>query len=232
MAQAVQIDFDQPIALFPLPSCVLLPHGAAPLHLFEPRYRQMMADVLHGARLVALALFAGDDWRKNYEGRPPLRPVVCIGYVTRHERTPDGRYLILLHGVCRAVIDEELPAEGLPYRRALLDPLEANPDCTDQELAPTRTLLDQLLADPALHPLAGMAALQNCASSDLPTEALVDLAGLALQLDTETRYQLLAQADPRQRALWLAQYLAQTRYTLALARRHERGAIVDGLAVN
>ena len=55
MSHTLTIDFNKPIALFPLPGCVLLPHNATPLHIFEPRYRAMTSDALDTTGLIAMA---------------------------------------------------------------------------------------------------------------------------------------------------------------------------------
>ena len=75
---------------------------------------------------IAMAVFRGDDWKLDYEGRPPLRPAVCIGQIVHHDALEDGRHNILLHGVCRAKIVRLIePTSERPYRMARLEPLEA-----------------------------------------------------------------------------------------------------------
>src|SRR4051794_9383388 len=94
--------------LFPLPDLVLFPAVVQPLHIFEPRYRQLMADALAGDRLMALALLK-PGWEEDYQKRPPIHPVVCLGRIFKEERLPDGRYNLLLHGLSRARVREEIP---------------------------------------------------------------------------------------------------------------------------
>src|SRR5262249_61215492 len=97
-----------PARLFPLPTLVLFPHVLQPLHIFEPRYRQMTADALAGDRLIAMALLR-PGWEKDYEGRPPIYSVICVGRIVAEKRLPDGRFNILLRGVSRARVRRELP---------------------------------------------------------------------------------------------------------------------------
>src|SRR5690349_9137631 len=99
--------------LFPLPNVVLFPHLSLPLHIFEPRYRQMTADVLEGDRLLALAQFK-PGWETNYEGRPDIHEMVCLAKVVADERLPSGRYNLVVRGLHRAVVTTEL-ATALPY---------------------------------------------------------------------------------------------------------------------
>jgi hypothetical protein len=92
------------VPLFPLPNAVLFPGVPLPLHVFEPRYREMVRDVERGAeRLIGMVLLRG-EWRKDYYGRPEIFPVGCAGRVVNIESLPDGRYNILLHGAREFVI--------------------------------------------------------------------------------------------------------------------------------
>src|SRR5206468_10763458 len=84
--------------LFPLPNMVLFPHVVQPLHVFEPRYRQMTADALAGDRLIALTLLQ-PGWEEEYEARPAVHPVACLGRVVADQLLPDGRYNLLVRGI-------------------------------------------------------------------------------------------------------------------------------------
>ena len=86
------------IPLFPLPNVVLFPNVFLPLHIFEPRYREMVADALDGDRIIGMALLR-PGWEADYEGRPPVYPVGCAGVITHAERLADGRYNIVLRGL-------------------------------------------------------------------------------------------------------------------------------------
>jgi len=111
------------IPIFPLPDVVLFPHTLLPLHIFEPRYRQMVEDALAGDRRIAMAILRA-GWENEYYGRPPVHPVAGVGEIVQHERLADGRFNILLRGTMRAGIVAELPGNK-PYRvvraRPLLD---------------------------------------------------------------------------------------------------------------
>ena len=71
-------EFSGKVRLFPLPNLVLFPHVMQPLHIFEPRYRFLLEDALATDRLIAMALLA-PGWENDYEGRPPLYPMACLG---------------------------------------------------------------------------------------------------------------------------------------------------------
>ena len=229
MSESLTIDFRQPVPLFPLPSCLLLPWATVPLHIFEPRYRKMTNDALDRRGLIAMAMFEGSDWRKDYEGNPEIRPVVCVGYIVRHERLPDGRFNILLQGACRARIVRELPVKL--YRQAVLEPLERTPTM-EIDLADERLRLDALLNDPLLKELSSVAAVRNWVSREIPTAALIDLATMAVCERSEERYDMLSEPQTLVRAHWLERWLRSTRRTLSLAGKFEPPKPSDQVNVN
>jgi hypothetical protein len=109
------------LPIFPLPGAVLLPHALVPLHIFEPRYRKMTKDCEAGLRVLALANIPDDQAAAE---RPPrVARVIGVGVLARVEPLPDGRFNIVLRGVRRAVIEQELPA-GEPYRLVRAAPLD------------------------------------------------------------------------------------------------------------
>jgi Lon protease-like protein len=112
------------LPLFPLPNVVLFPNVFLPLHIFEPRYREMVADALASDRMIGMVLLR-PGWDRDYEGRPPIYPVGCSGLLTHNERLPDGRYNIVLRGIERFRILEE--DHTLSYRRAIVEPLRDRP---------------------------------------------------------------------------------------------------------
>src|SRR5436305_13236721 len=103
-------NFDGSVRLFPLPNLVMFPYVIQPLHIFEPRYRRMTADALEDDRLLALVLLR-PGWEENYHDRPPIHPVAVIGVISNEERLADGKYNLVLHGLRRVRIVEELPPD-------------------------------------------------------------------------------------------------------------------------
>ena len=108
------------LPLFPLPNVVLFPNVFLPLHIFEARYREMIADAIASDRMIGMVLLR-PGWERDYEGRPAIYPVGCSGVVTHFEKLPDGRYNIVLRGLDRFRIAEEDHQRS--YRRAVIDPL-------------------------------------------------------------------------------------------------------------
>lgn len=112
------------LAIFPLSSVVLFPGVQVPLHIFEPRYRQMTADALGGSRGIGMAVVA-PEYGHEMASDPPLHPIGCAGAIRQAQELPDGRYNLVLEGTYRfRILDEPgRPAEQL-YRRAIVELLE------------------------------------------------------------------------------------------------------------
>jgi len=127
------------IPLFPLPDVVLFPNLQRPLLIFEPRYREMLADALNGSRMLGMVVLR-PGFEKDYDGRPPIYAVGCAGVIEEHEQLPDGRSIILLRGLTRfRVLSED---QRKPYRLARV---EAIPErFTDADLGPLSALRERL----------------------------------------------------------------------------------------
>lgn len=115
-------DLPPVVPVFPLAGVLLLPRRLLPLNVFEPRYLAMVAAVLNGDRLIAIvqpSLTA----TAVVPSRPQLERVGCLGRLTQHAETGDGRLMIGLTGVARFRIVEELAATT-PYRQVRIDTQE------------------------------------------------------------------------------------------------------------
>jgi Lon protease-like protein len=99
------------LPIFPLSNVVLFPRVRTPLHLFEPRYRQLAREVLEGERRIGMTVVRPEH-ADEMIGDPPIFPVGCAGVITESHRLPDGRYNIVLLGEYRVRIVSELPREG------------------------------------------------------------------------------------------------------------------------
>jgi Lon protease-like protein len=198
-------DFEGVVRLFPLPNLVLFPSVMQPLHIFEPRYRRLTADALAGDRLLSLVLLR-PGWEGDYEGRPALYEVCCVGKIIADQRLPDGRYNLLVRGLSRARIVEELPA-ALPYRSARVDLL---PDVSVARPGRERALRRQLVGRaPSWFPAEGAIREQlvKLLDSDLPLGALCDIVAFALPLAVEAKQELLGEPDVGRRARRLLRHL-------------------------
>jgi len=108
------------IPVFPLPNVVFFPKTYIPLHIFEPRYRQMVVDAQQGDGIIGMALLK-EGWEAHYHGNPPIYPVGCAGRLVTVESLEDGRFNILLYGIGRFLVTRE--HFDRPYRQAQVEPL-------------------------------------------------------------------------------------------------------------
>jgi uncharacterized protein len=178
----------QALKVFPLPSAVLFPHAALPLHIFEPRYRELVRDALAGDKVMALGQLQ-PGWEGQYEGRPTLQPMLCAGFIAWHEELPDGRYNLLLQGVCRArVVSERAP-------RTLYREVEAQVLVDPPYSGPEEAQLRQ-----ALFELSGRVP-PSFAENLLPAVAranggaLADMVAAEVVPESERRQELLCELD-------------------------------------
>ncbi|HXW04601.1 MAG TPA: LON peptidase substrate-binding domain-containing protein [Vicinamibacterales bacterium] len=172
------------IPLFPLPNAVLFPNVFLPLHIFEPRYREMVNDALEGDRIIGMILLR-PGWEAEYEGRPPVYSIGCAGLITHAERLPDGRFNIVLRGLEKfRILDED---DSRTYRIAQVDSLlEQMTDEDRTEMRMARRRLEALLvpqpegrgADPKVPPT-------------MPDEDLVNALAQYLELEPVEKQALL-----------------------------------------
>ncbi len=202
----------QSIPIFPLPDVVLFPTVCLPLHIFEPRYREMVADALEGDRIIGMALLR-PGWQEQYEGRPPIYPVGCAGLITHAERLPDGRYNIVLRGLEKFRVLRE--HERRPYREADVQPLvESLSDGDRQVVRAARRRLEALLVPrPQGH---GVEAKMPAAMGD---EDLVNTLAQYLEFETVEKQALLE----RDGLLARCQSLIELLEMKVLVSRHEWG---------
>jgi Lon protease-like protein len=104
------------VPLFPLPGAILFPRAQLPLHIFEPRYREMVRDALDGSGRFGMI----QPHRLDDDNTAPLYGVGCVGDIVGVEELDDGRCNIVLHGTNRFRIVGERESEA-PYRCAEVD---------------------------------------------------------------------------------------------------------------
>lgn len=188
------------VRLFPLPNVVLLPETTLPLHVFEPRYRRMLADALESDRLIGMQLLRPGD--PGDGARPAVYPIGCAGEVVDTETLEDGRSNILLRGAFRYRIDAE-PPTGAPYRVAEVTPIGIAPLPPGDGAGRTPRDLRRRLAD-ALRRLAiglGRGEAREL-SPGLSDEGLVNEAASLLGVEPEEAYRLLAMDRLEERYAW------------------------------
>jgi Lon protease-like protein len=186
-------DLPQVIPVFPLDGVLLLPHGMLPLNIFEPRYLNMIDDVMSGDRIIGMIQTQGGQGGLSEEGAPALLQVGCAGRITSYAETPDGRYLITLTGVCRFRLGAELPVRT-PYRQVRADfgPFEPDLQALREESSADRPAL--LSALKAYLERRGMEVDWRMAK-EAPLEALVNSLAMALPFDQGEKQALLEACD-------------------------------------
>lgn len=177
----------QVVPVFPLPNVFLFPGSLMPLHIFEPRYKQMIEDLLdRPGRLVMGTIL---DGLEREDGEPQLFECGGLGEIVRHERLPEGRFLIWLLGQARVRI-EEVPSDRL-YRRVAIEELEDVPPPFDAE-AELREKVQRAV-------LARAPEFVNL-PEEVPLGHLTDLLLQRLQLPQSTMRTLYAEMDLTARA--------------------------------
>jgi ATP-dependent Lon protease len=213
-----------PVRLFPLPSLVMFPHVVQPLHIFEPRYCSLLEEAIAGDRQIAMVLLQ-PGWESDYEGRPAIAPVACLGKVMAHERLPAGRHNILLRGLRRVAIQRELPASR-PFREAVVELLD---DFYPASGAKRRAKSQRQLVELARQLLPDSTALHEeldeLLASDASLGMLTDVFSFTLGFSTAVKQRLLAESNVDFRGNLLTDQLT------ALVRRLEPQATDDPTAL-
>ncbi len=199
-------EFSGRVRLFPLPNLVLFPHVMQPLHIFEPRYRCLLEDALAEDRLIAMALLA-PGWESDYEGRPPVCPMACLGRVTTFHRLEDGTYNLLLLGLQRVRLVREIEPRKL-YREAEVALCE---DCYPVAPKPAGRVLQQRLRDAFVRVLPLLPEAQEqmdqLLATDIPLGMLTDVISFMLDIKIDRKESLLAEVNVHRRAQMLLEYL-------------------------
>ncbi len=176
------------LKVFPLPSAVLLPGGALPLHIFEPRYRQLVAHALETDGVFAMAqVIPGQE--RLMPTAPGLEDMLCVGVISQHEQTEDGRYTLVLVGVARARLVRELPQTN-EYREVEAEVL---PDSSFD--GPEETQLRQAVLElvARLPQDVGQRIAQVTARAK--GGMLADVVAAAIFDDAIQRYEILSELD-------------------------------------
>lgn len=186
-----------PIFLFPLPSTVFYPSTLLPLHVFEPRYRQMVIDALESHRLIGMVLLR-PGWEENYFDKPVVATVGCAGKIETTQSLPDGKFNIILKGLSRFRIVRE--AGSKPYRLAEVDFLsEVNDESVDfSENLYAKKLFDYYEKYMDLLPAEHQSKkieLKNCQW----LSSMVDQIAYQFDFKSEDKQTLLEELDVRKR---------------------------------
>jgi Lon protease-like protein len=194
-------DLPAVIPVFPLDGALLLPGGVLPLQIFEPRYQNMVDDVMRGHRIIGMVQTGEGGTRRA----PALLAVGCAGRITSYSETGDGKYLIALTGVSRFGLVEELDTRT-PYRQVQADfrrfeaDLGADDAAMEFERAPFLSVLRRYLDNRQL-------GVEWEVVNSAPGPALINSLAMALPFSTVEKQALLEAADLEARRLILTTLL-------------------------
>ena len=199
------------IPIFPLPNVVLFPHVFLPLHIFEPRYREMVTDALEGDRIIGMVLLR-PGYESDYEGRPPIYPVGCAGVISQAQQLSDGRYNIVLRGLEKFRVEGEDTSRS--YRLAHIETLMERLGEGERALVRAeRRRLEALLV-----PQPEGRGVENVPSS-MSDEDLVNTLAQYLELETVEKQALLERDGLLARCRSLIELLEMK----VLVQRHKWG---------
>jgi hypothetical protein len=189
------------LKVFPLHGVSVLPGTPTPFHVFEPRYKALVTDALGGDRVLAVPSLVSKSGAS--EDQPPLRKICGAGLVEAEERYDDGRYDVVVRGVARVRLVEELPRpEGRLYREFRAEILEdrwpaGGPAALDGQLEALRQIVYDLSM--RLPPESGAPQLAEAVVQLKDPSAIVDLVAAATLSDPGARQQVLEQLDVAKR---------------------------------
>lgn len=186
------------LAVFPLPNVVFFPGTSLPLHIFEPRYCEMVRQTIVNKQHIGMFLLR-PGWEQDYYGNPPIFPIGCAGELAFVENLPDDKFNIVLKGVYR--VRALGTVQENPYRKARVEILSEVLQQDASTLEATRTSLLEAYrrittGNPMLDTLTDFTAFVNSMAS-------------TLRLDLETKSQLLTEDDVYARAQTLERILRQ-----------------------
>ncbi len=204
-------DLPPVIPLFPLPNVAALPYLQVPLHVFEPRYRAMLADAMAGDHVIGLVQLQ-PGFEADYEGRPPIFSIGCAAIVVTSDRQPDGEFDIVLRGFMKFRITGETGDKA--YRLARVEPIH---EPVDEVM---RAALHE--ERPGLEAAMAISLGIDPASLRLPPisdEDLVNSMVMSLDFDTVDRQVLIEQPGVLARAQKLSELLQRASTASPAPRR-------------
>lgn len=200
------IELPSRIPIFPLPDTVFFPGTVLPLHVFEARYRKMVAEHLPGARVIGVILLE-PGWQEDYYGSPAVYPVGCAGPMEEVTRLPDGRYTLQVQGRWKIEVVRYLQTE--PYRMAEVRELterQADESLVSVQQAKTRLLGAYMSLASALE---GRPSNPFTFDPSLEFTRLVNMACMHLGIDAEEKQRLLELHDVDERGRRVIRLLEQ-----------------------
>ncbi len=215
------------VPVFPLPQVVLFPGALIPLHLFEPRYREMAADAIASSGVIALALLKPGYEPLYYTHRAPIHRVAGLGQIISSEKLDTGNYNVLVRGIARArVLDESVERS---YRLARIEPLQTYSSAGDKRAADLFAELKTAIRAGAPLDAQLRERWLQLFEVALDLDALSDLLAAGLPASAELRQCLLDEIDAATRTEML---IDQLKTLTSVARNRRRTGTGDEHSMN
>ncbi len=223
-------DFDGVARLFPLPNLVLFPGVIQALNIFEPRYRMMMEEALDGDGLITMAMLKPEQLSTGIE-RPTLFETVCVGKILTHAKLDDGCYNLLLAGVHRARILEEVSFE-LPFRKARVELI--NDEVEDEQLAEDlrQEIVERFLEILPTNSHLDRESLENLLDSNVATGQLIDLIAYSSGANPLQLQQLLDTHQVCQRGKLILKAMRSLENNVASEQKMQRPTFPPDFSLN
>jgi len=218
-------NFSGVIPLFPLSSIVFFPNTLLPLHIFEPRYKEMVNAAINNEKIIGMALLK-PGWESDYYGNPDVYDVIGMGRIVSSEVFEDGKINIILYGLKRAKIQEIIT--DLPYRLARVSIMDNNPNTKDEIY---RSKIEQLIYKWNLYLNEKQKAHKINVNTKLPLENLTDALASLIFYNVFDKQRLLEETNVLKRAEIIIHDL-QTKLEIVSITSHKRKEIMEKRNLN
>ena len=220
----VEIQVPDEVPVMTLPDVAFFPQALLPLRIFEPRYRQMLSDVLATNRLFAVAGLDNGAASLGTQFEPPHR-IACIGLVRACQKNEDGTSRLILQGLCRVAIESIVGDE--PYRRIRIKALTSSPGAAAGENAKLQSELSRLIKLRLKLDPGSEETMANLLGAVQDPEVFADIAAFNLCKTALLKQKLLETLDVNRRLALLLRIL-RCEVDTAIVRLKLRGGLPDG----
>jgi len=224
----MEITVPDEVPVMTLPNTAFFPQALMPLHIFEPRYQQMLRDALASNRLFAVAGLNPKATSLD-QAEPPHR-IAALGIIRACQKSDDGTSNLLLQGLCRVAITDIVTEE--PYRRIRIQALASEPGATDQENDGLRREVTRLLSVKARLAHTDAREMMKFLKSVNDPEAFIDIAAFSLCESAALKQRLLETLDVHSRLKLFGKQLKTDIEALKLQRKLQGHLPDDRVAAN
>jgi len=226
LKDAANLDnFSGVLPLFPLSSVVFFPNTLLPLHIFEPRYKEMVNTALNNEKIIGMALLK-PGWESDYYRNPEVYDVIGMGRIVSSEELDDGKINIVLYGLKRAKIIEII--EELPYRQAHISIMENQYDTNNESF---RSIIEEHINKWNLYLDEKQKAHRINVNTKLPLENLTDALASLIFPNVFDKQKLLEETNVQKRAEIIINDL-QSRLDMISITSQKRSEIINKRNLN